>query len=69
MELLREKKVDTIFGAGGSTLIPLTDALLDAPDIRYILSTHEFCTVAMADAYARASNRPAWPPFTWGRGR
>ncbi len=58
VEFLREKKVDTIFGAGGSTLISLTDALLDAPDIRYILSTHEFCTVAMADAYARASNRP-----------
>lgn len=58
LESLRAQGVDTIFGAGGSTLIPLTDALLDAPDFRFILAVHEFCTVAMADGYARASNRP-----------
>lgn len=58
LELLRRRGVDTIFGAGGSSLIPITDALLDAPDLRYILGLHEFCTVAMADGYARASGKP-----------
>jgi benzoylformate decarboxylase len=58
LEILRGHGVNTIFGAGGSSVIPLTDALLDAKDFRYILTTHEFCTVAMADAYARASNSP-----------
>jgi benzoylformate decarboxylase len=59
LELLRRRGVDTIFGAGGSSLIPITDALLDAPDLRYVLALHEFCTVAMADGYARASGKPA----------
>jgi benzoylformate decarboxylase len=58
LEILRRRQVDTIFGAGGSSLIPITDALIDAPDFRYILALHEFCTVAMADGYARASGKP-----------
>jgi benzoylformate decarboxylase len=59
LELLHRRGVDTIFGAGGSSLIPITDALLDAPNFRYVLALHEFCTVAMADGYARASGKPA----------
>lgn len=58
LEILRRRQVDTIFGAGGSSLIPITDALIDAPDFRYVLALHEFCTVAMADGYARASGKP-----------
>lgn len=58
LELLRCHQVNTIFGAGGSSLIPITDALLDAADFRYILALHEFCTVAMADGYARVSGKP-----------
>ena len=58
LELLRRRQVNTIFGAGGSSLIPITDALLDAPDFRYVLALHEFCTVAMADGYARTSGKP-----------
>lgn len=58
LELLRRHQVNTIFGAGGSSLIPITDVLLDAPDFRYVLALHEFCTVAMADGYARASGKP-----------
>jgi benzoylformate decarboxylase len=58
LELFRRRHVNTIFGAGGSSLIPITDALLDAPDFRYVLALHEFCAVAMADGYARASGKP-----------
>jgi benzoylformate decarboxylase len=59
LELLRRHDVNTVFGAGGSSLIPITDAFLDAPDFRYVLALHEFCTVAMADGYARVSGKPS----------
>jgi hypothetical protein len=38
LDILRGHGVDTIFGAGGSSVIPLTDALLDAKDFRYVLT-------------------------------
>src|SRR3989304_3634973 len=53
--LLREK-VEVIFGIPGGSVIPLYDALYDAP-IRQILCRHEQGAAHAADGYARASGK------------
>ncbi len=54
---LKEHDVEYIFGGGGSALRPIHDALLDHPEIKYILSLHEMCAVAMAEGYSKASGK------------
>lgn len=53
---LREQGVDTVFGYPGGSILPLYDALYDAP-IKHILTNHEQGAVHAADGYARASGR------------
>ena len=52
--------MDYIFGNPGTTELPLIDALLGTPDIRYILALQEASAVAMADGYAQAARKPAF---------
>src|SRR5215210_3692228 len=55
-ELLRRRKMTTVFGNPGSTELPM---LRDFPgDFRYVLGLQEAVVVAMADGYAQASGRP-----------
>lgn len=54
---LKANGVDTIFGLPGSTEAPLLEALRADDSIRYVLTLQESATVAMADGYARASER------------
>ena len=56
VECLKEQGVDTVFGYPGGTILPLYDALCDAP-IRHILTVHEQGAAHAADGYARASGR------------
>src|SRR5580700_7339201 len=58
LEILRSEGVEYIFGNPGTTELPLIDALLESPDIRYILALQEASAVAMADGYAMAACRP-----------
>jgi acetolactate synthase-1/2/3 large subunit len=51
--LLREG-VDVVFGYPGGAVLPLYDALYDAP-IRHVLVRHEQGAIHAADGYARAS--------------
>jgi acetolactate synthase-1/2/3 large subunit len=51
-----EQGVDTVFGYPGGTVLPLYDALYDAP-LRHILTVHEQGAAHAADGYARASGR------------
>ncbi|MDR3562313.1 MAG: biosynthetic-type acetolactate synthase large subunit [Negativicutes bacterium] len=51
-----EQGVDTVFGYPGGQIMPLYDALYDAP-LRHILTVHEQGAVHAADGYARASGR------------
>lgn len=44
------------------------DALQDYPQIQYILALHEGVAVAMADAYARLTRRPAFVQLHLNRG-
>ncbi len=60
MEVLRSEGVEYIFGNPGTTELPLIDALLEAPDLRYVLALQEASVVAMADGYAQASRKPGF---------
>jgi benzoylformate decarboxylase len=60
LEVLASEGVEYIFGNPGTTELPLMDALLNTPDIRYILALQEASAVAMADGYAQAARRPAF---------
>lgn len=55
--LMREWKITTVFGNPGTTEVPF---LADWPDdFHYVLGLHETSVLAMADAYAQFSGRPA----------
>ena len=56
VESLKREGVDTIFGIPGGQVLPLFDALYDAP-FRFILTGHEQGAAHMADGYARATGR------------
>ena len=60
LDILRDEDATTIFGNPGSTEMPLMDALVDAPDFRYVLGLQEATAVAMADGYALKTGRPAF---------
>lgn len=55
LQMLAEAGVRYIFGNPGTTELPLNDALVDEPRLRYILGLQEVPVMAMADGYAMAS--------------
>jgi len=59
LRLLVEEGVDTLFGNPGTTELAIMEALGSHPELRYVLGLQEAVVVAMADGYARASNRLA----------
>jgi benzoylformate decarboxylase len=58
LEVLRSEGARYVFGNPGTTELPLIDALVDVPDIRYVLALQEASAVAIADGYAQAACRP-----------
>ena len=56
IKVLLEQGVDTVFGYPGGQVIPLYDALYDAP-LKNVLTAHEQGAIHAADGYARASGR------------
>jgi benzoylformate decarboxylase len=60
LEILRSEGVEYIFGNPGTTELPLIDAMLETPDIHYILALQEASAVAMADGYAMAARKPGF---------
>ncbi len=56
MKVLKEEKVDIIFGFPGGAVIDIYDELVKT-DIKHILVRHEQGAVHAADGYARASGR------------
>ncbi|HXG14614.1 MAG TPA: thiamine pyrophosphate-binding protein, partial [Calidithermus sp.] len=59
LQVLKSEGVSVLFGNPGTTELPLMDALVREPDVRYVLALHEGVAVAMADGYAQASGGPA----------
>jgi benzoylformate decarboxylase len=49
-----------VFGNPGTTEQSFMDALQDHPGLEFILGLHEGAVVGIADAYARATDRPAF---------
>ena len=60
LEVLASEGVEYIFGNPGTTELPLMDALLNAPAVKYVLALQEATAVAMADGYAQAARQPAF---------
>jgi benzoylformate decarboxylase len=60
IDILRDEGITHVFGNPGSTEMPLMDALVDAPDIAYVLGLQEATAVGMADGWALASGRTAF---------
>src|SRR5210317_57250 len=56
MEVLKEERVDSIFGYPGGAVIDIYDALAKT-DIRHVLLRHEQGAVHAADGYARAAGK------------
>jgi benzoylformate decarboxylase len=48
---------DVMFGNPGTSEVPIIDALIDRPAMRYVLCLHETAAVTMADAWALVSGR------------
>ncbi len=57
LELLEDEGVSHLFGNPGTTELPIMDALVEHPNMRYVLGLQESVVVAMADGYSRASGR------------
>src|SRR4051812_4246415 len=57
LKMLADAGVEYLFGNPGTTELPLSDALVDHPRIRYILGLQEVPVMSMADGYAMASRR------------
>src|SRR5260370_8350474 len=63
VELLKEYRVEHIFGVPGDTTMVLYDALYAARgEITHIMARDERSAAFMADAYAPLSHRPALTP-------
>ncbi len=58
MEGLIAHGVEYIFGNPGTTESPILDALLDYPQLRYIVALHEGVALGAASYYAQASGKP-----------
>lgn len=68
IEALRLEGVDVIFGIPGGHTIPLTDAMYDRSDMKFIVTRHEGGAACAADGYARVTGRPGVCLATAGPG-
>src|SRR6202047_1386012 len=60
LEVLHSEGTRYIFGNPGTTELPLIDALVNVPDIRYVWGLQEATAVSMADGYSQASGKTAF---------
>ncbi|HQK25008.1 MAG TPA: thiamine pyrophosphate-binding protein, partial [Synergistaceae bacterium] len=67
VKALEAEGVPVVFGIPGGPIIPLYDALMDAP-FRHILVRHEQAACHAADGYARVTGRPGVCIATSGPG-
>jgi acetolactate synthase-1/2/3 large subunit len=67
IEVLKEQKVDTLFGYLGGVVLPLFDELYNS-DFNFIIPRHEQGGCHMADAYARVTGKTGVMIATSGPG-
>jgi acetolactate synthase-1/2/3 large subunit len=68
VDAFKKENVEYVFGLTGSHVLPITDALFDAPQIRHIVSKHESHAAYMAGMYGYLSGRPGVVLVTAGPG-
>jgi benzoylformate decarboxylase len=59
LSLLLDEGVTHLFGNPGTTELPIMEVVPQFPQLKFVLGLQEAVVVAMADGYARASNRLA----------
>jgi acetolactate synthase I/II/III large subunit len=57
LEAFHRHQIGTVFGYPGGCIMPLYDALVDAPEVEHVLCRHEQGCALAADGYARASGK------------
>lgn len=57
LHILRDEGVKYLFGNPGTTELPIMDALVEYPEIGYVLGLQESVVMGMADGYSRASGQ------------
>ena len=60
LEMLKAEGVEYIFGNPGTSEGPIIDLLREYPQFKYILTLQESVAVGMGEAYARATQKPAF---------
>ena len=65
MESLLGHGVEYIFGNPGTTESPILDALLDYPQLRYVVALHEGVALAPPATTRRRAGGSAWSTSTW----
>jgi acetolactate synthase-1/2/3 large subunit len=66
VEVLKAEGVRCVFGIPGGHVLPIYDALYDAPQIRHVLVRHEQAAASMAAGYAQLTAGPAVTTQTAG---
>lgn len=59
LQILEDEGITHLFGNPGTTELPVMHALIDHPDLTYVMAMQEGVLVAIADGYSRASGRLA----------
>lgn len=68
VEALRIHGADLAFGVPGESYLPVLDALLDTPEIRFVICRQEGGAAMAADAYGKLTGRPGLCFVTRGPG-
>jgi len=57
LSLLKDEGITHLFGNPGTTELPVMHALMDHPELTYVMAMQESLVVAMADGFSRASGK------------
>ena len=57
ISVMKDEGITHLFGNPGTTELPIMHALVDHPDMTFVLGLHEALVVAMADGFSRASGK------------
>jgi len=68
LSYLAGQGVRYVFGNPGTTEVPFMDAMVDAPDLEFVLCLQENAAVAAADGLAQATRRPQFCNIHTGPG-
>ena len=63
LSLLKDEGITHLFGNPGTTELPVMHALMDRPELTYVIAMQESLVVAMADGFSRALAVIRMTPF------